>query len=153
MRILPPNSTLFKMGIVERPNCHRCTDTVEDTIHIFWQCPTVHTLWNQISDWLQLNLDYVVENDQGLILLNLLPVGWDVPPDAVQLSILLAKKYIWTNRCLKKGVTLAEWVRELENVEESEANIAIRCNKLPLHNLKWGPISSLRGDHDLEGMY
>ena len=84
--------------------------------------------------------------------MNLLPEGWDIPPDVVQLGILIAKKYIWRNRCFNRGVSLAEWVQEFRYIEESEANIATKCNKLPLHNLKWGPISSMKGVSDLEGM-
>ena len=102
-------------------------------------------LWTSISKWLYEHLEYDLETDQGMILMNLLPEGWDIPPDAILLGILIAKKYIWRNRCLLRGVTLAEWVRELKEVEENEAKIATRCNKVPFHNLKWGPLSSLMG--------
>ena len=73
--------------------------------------------------------------------MNLLPEGWDIPPDVIQLGILVAKMYIWKNRCLQRGVTLAEWVKEWgKSVEESEAKITTRINKKELHNLRWGPL-------------
>ena len=38
---------------------------------------------------------------------------------------------------------LAEWIKEIKEVEESEAKIATRNNKKEIHNMKWGPSSSL----------
>ena len=145
MRILPPNSLLFKMGVVDYKECHRCSTVVEDIIHIFWDCPPVKGLWSNISDWLHEHFEYDIETDKGLIFMNLLPEDWDFPPEAVQLCILIAKKYIWTNRCLKRGVSLAEWIKKIQEAEEDEANIAIKGNKIPYHNLKWGSISRLQG--------
>ena len=149
MRILPSNALLFKMGIVDNKECHRCKNVVEDTIHIFWECPPVKRLWTNISHWLQEHLEYDIETDQGLILMNLLPEEWDIPPEAIRLGILIAKKYIWKTRCLKRQVILSECIKEIQEVEENEANVATRGNKIEYHNLKWGPILRLQGNENI----
>ena len=143
MRILLPNSVLFKMGIVETSDCFRCKEILEDITHLFWECPQVKNVWFEICNWINANFDYIIDMDPALILLNLVPDGWDHPPDVVMLSIIIVKKYIWTRRCLGLRVNTQEAVVQIREVEGYEADTAKANGRREQHTLKWGPLASI----------
>ena len=143
MRILLPNSVLFKIGIVESSDCFRCKAVMEDITHLFWFCPQVKNLWIQFCEWINFNFDYKIDTDPAFILLNLVPDTWEQPPDVVMLSILVVKKYIWTRRCLGLRVNIQEAIEQIKQVEGFEADTANVNYKREQHALKWGPLAKL----------
>ena len=68
VRILLPKNVLFKMGIVETSDCHRCISVVEDTVHMFWECTQVKKLWGEMCEWINYNCEYRLDMDPGFFI-------------------------------------------------------------------------------------
>ena len=47
-RIIPTNKFLFRAKLSKTPNCTSCKNTEETMEHMFWDCPTVRKIWEQL---------------------------------------------------------------------------------------------------------
>ena len=62
------NKLLYKIKVSQEKKCTFCTDSIETIEHIFWTCPKVFDVWEELNKWiyskvqieLPLNLDIVL---------------------------------------------------------------------------------------------
>ena len=55
-RILGTCSLLHKMSIENDNKCHFCNVSSEILIHLFYLCPKVKLLWQQVENWVKLKI-------------------------------------------------------------------------------------------------
>ena len=51
-RKLATNCFLFKIGIKSNDQCSFCKESSETLLHLFWECSSVKSFWNEISNWM-----------------------------------------------------------------------------------------------------
>ena len=51
---------LYRMEIVDSPECPLCNNTPETIEHAFIECQETHTLWRQVKLWLSMVLKYKI---------------------------------------------------------------------------------------------
>ena len=67
-RILGTNKLLYKIKVSQNNKCTFCSDSIETIEHIFWTCPKVFDVWEELDKWiyskvqieLPFNLDIVL---------------------------------------------------------------------------------------------
>ena len=67
-RLLPVKSYLKKIKIVDNDSCSFCNNEVETIEHVFTSCPTVVSLWNNLS----IQIYNVVSKRVGFKFMNIL---------------------------------------------------------------------------------
>jgi len=143
MRCLMPNSRLVIMGIINEAACARCNNPLEDTKHMFWECPLVNTLWVEVIDWANRTLGIDIAHDPRICLFQLRDdTGTDIP-DVLWLLTVITKKYIWSCKCSGAHLTLFNCLRKFRDTERLEALSAIRNRKVAKHQEKWCHLSSV----------
>ena len=51
-RRISTNRYLFKIGLNANELCSFCENSSETLLHLFWECPQVKILWNDVQKWL-----------------------------------------------------------------------------------------------------
>ena len=133
-RILPTNHWLYKIGIINNPNCTKCNKNVVETLnHLFLECNVVEKFWSSfISQW-----DFIfhdISDDEKLFgIIDEKSENWELKNHL----LLIAKRYIYIDRC--KGSTLSVRVFNvlLKDTARLEEIIARQKGKLVFHYKKW----------------
>ena len=63
-RILATNDLLNKMNIKQNNLCTFCNEEIEKLEHLFWQCNTVNTFWENIEQWIYDKNNYLINIDR-----------------------------------------------------------------------------------------
>ena len=50
LRDVSYNARLFKMKLVDSPNCKWCPGTKESLLHLYWKCPKASKLWSYVEE-------------------------------------------------------------------------------------------------------
>ena len=50
-RRIVTNDFLLKIGKKETDSCSFCADSTETLMHLFWDCRSTQTFWNNVSQW------------------------------------------------------------------------------------------------------
>ena len=61
-RILATKYLLTKMNIEQNNLCTFCGEEVEKLEHLFWQCNTVNTFWENIEQWIYDQNNYLINS-------------------------------------------------------------------------------------------
>jgi len=136
MRDLATRNHLFKIGKADNPQCLKCNQGIEDVLHMFWNCPTVNTLWFNIYVWLNkvLKTNQFVTKEQ--VLMNIL--NMDVSYLELYSFIhIICIKSLYNNRESCTQVNLIHIKNSLRMYERIERNIAIKNKKIQQHYNKW----------------
>ena len=84
---------LYRMKIVDSPECPLCKNIPETIEHAFLECQKIHILWRQIEVWLGMVLrDNIKISDSEKIF------GTAYKNSIIDSVILLTKKKIYKNR-------------------------------------------------------
>ena len=59
------NELLYRMKIVDRPECPLCNNTPKKIEHAFIWCQKTHTQWRQIELWLSMVLKYKIKTSDS----------------------------------------------------------------------------------------
>ena len=92
-RIIPTNKLLKLFGIIQSDKCQRCPATEENLIHLFYSCPKVLELWQNLSQVCR-----VPQLDGVSVMLNVPEGSNSLPKKSMRLLILITKHYIWQCR-------------------------------------------------------
>ena len=101
-RILPTNIFLAKIKLVDSPMCSFCESEDETYSHLFYSCPYVSKLIQDISKWISDNTIYNFNFCEATFLLGL-PGGHN---NVINLLMLLCKQYVYFCRLKKKNVSV-----------------------------------------------
>ena len=102
--------------------------------HLFWECLHVQHFWSELKKYLNtfhvdLNLNYK--------LVSLGYVDSTSNKTVKHFILILAKYFIFCNKCNKCIPQFVAFKRYLYRYIEIERNIAFEKEKLAIHNLKW----------------
>ena len=131
------NVQLAAWKITTSPDCYFCHQSQETLTHLFCSCQVVQDFWQGIIEWMQDRFG-VKQQEITLsptsIISNLLVPGVASMPNVL---CLLAKQYIYRQRCQKGNLSIAAFKRYVQNIENMEKYISIKNDKYSTHLKKW----------------
>ena len=139
-RGLVTNVLLCKWGIVNSSLCYFCKKGEETVVHLVYECDEVKILWEGIKVYLQerypkqgidINLKNVIFNDIAVE---------PMCKNAINCICLVTKQYIYSQKCLKKGLNVYELKGRIRQMEYIEKYIAVKNDKLETHQKKWANV-------------
>ena len=135
-RILYTNKSLYKMKIVSSPLCTFC-HTSEESLS---EESLEHSIafWESVILWLKsinIDIDFLSDCDIifGLAQKNL---NWAL----LNHTIIIGKQVIYSNRLKNFLPVLPQVFLKIKYFESIERSIALKNNKLKIHDEKWKPI-------------
>ena len=142
-RALVTNIQLYKWGLKANDLCHYCGDETETILHLMWSCKESQKLWESV-------INYLYERYRGLSL-NINPSNIifnriaESRCHVANFICLIAKQYIYATRCLGNQLSFNVLKGHIVKLEQIEKYIAIKNNRLAVHQKKWVG-TGLQGD-------
>ena len=134
-RALVLNTHLFRWNMRDTNLCSQCENAPETLEHFFFKCPRAQDFWNSVKQFISEMCNYSI----SISIKNIL---WStVHTDKRHLSnliTLLAKQFMYKQRCLNKQISLACFKKEVYKIKNMEKYIAIKNNNTRLYSRKWG---------------
>ena len=134
-RALVTNIQMYKWGMIDSDLCTFCHAERESLSHLMYQCTIVQQLWTELLDFVQDK--YLVNNMQvsvkSIIQNTIMPTRGHI----INFICLITKQFIYRQRCMGGALhfpILREIIRSTENIEKY---IAIKNDRLYIHNRKW----------------
>ena len=139
-RALPLNPQLCKWGIKSTSLCEFCGEFKETIIHIMFECKYVQDLWREVILYLEERFGKSVVFSEINVILNRL-----IQPtrDVVNFLCLVAKQYIYSQKCLGTKLDWRVLKTKFREVESIEKYIAIKNGKLSSHQKKWNIVENV----------
>ena len=134
-RIIPSNVFLHKCKLVDSSLCDFCHMEIETVNHMFWECMYVQTFWMQLKNYLNENgfeIDITLKTSTFGI--------QDQQTNENKLKnvmILLAKYFIFKNKCKKTIPNLEAFKFYIKNRLTVEKEISLLKDKLREFQLNW----------------
>ena len=129
------NEKLFQWKIIDTPNCQFCDKEVETYLHLFVYCKNVQPFWVKVEEFMHtFNKDAIIFSEYNIF--------WNrfvkEPKTHIKNVIcLLAKQYIYRQRCWKKQLNIKEFIAIVFKIKNYEKYYAIMNSKLSKHQRKW----------------
>ena len=126
------------MKIVSCPLCTFCHTSEKSLEHLFCHCEHSITFWKSVVLWLKsMNIDVDFLSDYDIIFgLTQKNLNWAL----LNLRIIIGKQVIYSNRLKNFLPVLPQVFLKIKYVESIERFIALKYNKLKIHDEKWKPI-------------
>ena len=137
-RIIYTNKSLYKMKIIDSPLCTFCKISDESLEHLFCRCDFIVTFWMSVILWLK-SLHIAIDslNDCDIIFgLTQKRSHWLL----LNHIIIAGKLVIYYNRLKNILPSLRHLMIRLDYIESIERSIAIKNNRLKIHEGKWKPL-------------
>ena len=136
-RGLVTNVQLCDWRITPSDECSFCRKEKETLLHLFVRCSEVSTLWEEISQLIKRNYDDQAEISLSArnIVLNAIVAK---KRHIANFICLVAKQFIYRQRCLKKSIGVNIFKEHLWNIQRLEKYIAMKNGKLRVYRVKWG---------------
>ena len=135
-RAIITNVHLFRWGRIKSNLCSFCNLSKETYSHLFFECSKTAIIWDRVKCILKSisGVEYCIK--KNVVLFNF--HGRDTQKDVLRdLIILLAKKYIYRQRCLKRNASANEFSAIIAQQKRMEKFIAVKNQKVEKHNKKW----------------
>ena len=128
------NVHLAKWKIISSNQCYFCDSHVETVEHLFYSCDRIKCIWDA-------TLDFIRERTGSRVALNhiscIFNTVHDNPLHLANFVCLVTKQYLYKTKCLKRTLNKHNLLSELLYYENIEKYIAVKHNKLSVHNTKW----------------
>ena len=134
------NQKLVKMKLKSNANCDWCPVEIQNITHLFWECPMVRNIWDGLSLWLSACLENNLEIKKELIFLHDIEAGNYTK--IINLTILVATRYIYVCKCIESKPTLRGAMSKISEIEYLERKISQNKGQLYHHNKKWRQIAN-----------
>ena len=134
-RKLATNRFLFKIGIKSNDQCSFCKERSETLLHLSWECPSVKSFWNEISNWMKKSSCFLNEEFSFLSCIGLVN---DTTNLLFHHALLIARYHIFFSK--EKGLN-PSWelfFRTILNCLDYERRYAIKTGTLRKFKAKWG---------------
>ena len=125
------NVHLKYFGLREDAKCTFCQAYDETTLHLFTECGVVKRFWEDVQKHL---LSEDIQLTPEKLIFNVVVANPKMLPNLI---VLLGKYYIYVSRCKEDTPKYAVFQNQLLYYQSLEKYIAIKNDKLNLHNLKW----------------
>lgn len=123
--ILVTNHILGKIKILDSQTCSFCHNQDETIEHILWDCPTIQKFLNEIESWFK---DKNVSDFQSFSKTQIRFGDTEnaCRGNAFNFILLIIKYYIYTQRCLKKSLSLCVFKTKLKDMYQTEKMISVK---------------------------
>ena len=130
------NVHLKKWKIKECEMCSFCGLEKETLCHLFANCREVVDMWGSFIEYVKqkFNVTELVMTEKN-ILLN--QVVQQTKYHVVNFLCLVVKQYIYSQRCFNEKLNWQHAKAAINRIENIEKYIAIKNNKVEVHNRKW----------------
>ena len=135
-RILATKYLLTKMNIEQNNLCTFCGEEVEKLEHLFWQCNTVNTFWENIEQWIYDQNNYLINIDKVRAIFGILNASKIYIP--VNYILTVTRYYIYNCKLNENNLTIQGWQRFVKQYLEVEKMIAIKNDTYMQFNTNWG---------------
>ena len=132
-RAIVTNTQLCKWKIIQDDRCYFCREERETIEHLFFHCRTVQQVWTDFFQYIRQRFSVVVQEGPVAILFNQIVAGNHV----ANFLCLIAKQYIYQQRCLKGNISLHALKAVIAKTEDIEKYIALKNGKVLQHEKKW----------------
>ena len=137
-RILATNSYLYTIHKVNSESCTFCQREKETITHLFWECQHVTIFRNEFLIWLDSrNLHNLRIEPQDLMF------GKTEASDAINLTLILFKQFIYKQRQLNKVPNLAGFLSYLKQYQKVEQKIFQYKLQIDKFLTRWGNLNIL----------
>ena len=133
-RALVTNVLLFKWGLAQSSDCYFCNQYVETIIHLFWECPTIQDMWQEMRVFLEQYFKVELNLTATNVIFNQVV---ERRMHVVNFIVLVIKQYVYKQRCLKLSICVPELIQNIKRVENIEKFIAVKNGKIDVHKRKW----------------
>ena len=139
------NIQLHKWKMISTDLCSFCNDNRETVIHMLVECSVIQQIWQKVYQYcFDVYATKVDINARAIIMNKIHPVAGHV----TNFICLIAKQYIYRQRCLGKSIKFVELKALIESIQNVEKYIAIKNDNLSKHNRKWKIVDS--GSHQFD---
>ena len=98
------------------PNCTRCTNKLETTLHVFWECTAVVPLWSQLISWCKAH----ISNKEDYSSINCLLKGFDMP--LLNIVMTLCKYHIFLARFVTTDYSFSTLLKRIATYRARDLN-------------------------------
>ena len=124
------------MNIEQNNLCTFCGEEVEKLEHLFWQCNTVNTFWENIEQWIYDQNNYLINIDKVRAIFGILNASKIYIP--VNYILTVTRYYIYNCKLNENNLTILGWQRFVKQYLEVEKMIAIKNDTYMQFNTNWG---------------
>ena len=132
--ILPTNKYLYRIGIIQSPNCLRCKSEIETLNHIFINCPGVISFWNDLRARWSAVFDTITNFEKMFGILN---QHNDEEWMLKNQILLVARRYIYISRHKGSPLSIDVFDLLLRDTARIEETLARQKGNLGFHYMKW----------------
>ena len=136
MKAIVTNKHLKMWKIFDIDSCCFCNDSVETIEHLLFYCDCVKTLWDTALSFIFERTGFAVSLSVKKCIFNELH---EHANHLANFICLVTKQYIYRQRCAKGPLNKHDLLREILKHENLEKYVAVKHNKLSLHQKKWYP--------------
>ena len=136
-RAIVTNTTLEKWGITPTGLCYYCEEDAESYVHLFVMCRVVRDFWIKVESFMKNYSQDVIHFDVDTIFWN--RIVYSPKGHVKNLICLVAKQFIYRQRCLKEKLNFQTFVNYIRTIEMNEKYYAVKYNRLHKHFRKWYP--------------
>ena len=122
-RALTTNIQLYKWGISETELCYYCNTERETISHLLYWCPKVMAFWLEVISYVKDRFNVQIDLSIGSIITNRI---YSKRGKVINFIVLLAKQFIYKQKCMKSNLNMWAFKRVLCHVESVEKYIAIK---------------------------
>ena len=138
-KIMVTNNFLFKINLINNPNCSFCGNSEETIEHLLWKCPQTQIFIKEmIKQFKEMSIDLNL-TEETFILGNFSKST----SETVQFLLLIAKYFISMCRNTNKPLMFLVYKINVRSLYLSHKEIALKNNKMPEFMQSWRPFEKL----------
>ena len=139
-RILATNNYLYKIKVINCPDCTFCKEEIETIEHLLWNCHVVQSFLDEIDSWFLINGISIPFTKKNFLFGD---ISNSCNSCIINLIFLRIKQYIYKMRYFKKNLSLVAIQYVMKDLYSLEKSLAIRKQKLEFFNTTWQPFHLL----------
>ena len=132
-RIIPCNSFLKTVKIIDDENCHLCLER-ETIEHMLWLCPIINSFWTNVALWINDTLKTKIKIDCNDVFLGLLNHSKYV---VINYVLYCSKYYLFQNRSNKSKPDIEILKGIIDSKIKDEKNYFYKINQVSNFENKW----------------
>ena len=124
------------------PVCDKCSSAEGSLAHLFWFCPTLHSFWTAIFEWLSLAYSTDIQPNHDLAIFGCSVTTTHLPRNvqmAWRTGMVVARKLILLTWKSTTPPCFAHWLREMLSVIQMEKLCMHKPNAQNRFQKTWGP--------------
>ena len=138
-KIMVTNKFLFKINLINNPDCSFCQNSEETIEHLLWKCPRTQVFIQElINQFKEMSIDLNLKEET--FILGSFPKSTS---ETVQFLMLIAKYFISMCRNTNKPLMFLVYKINVRSLYLSHREIALKNNKMTEFIQSWRPFEKL----------